>query len=110
MTHTGWDYLTAKYDGRIGTLLWQERYPSGGISMAEAIASDSEANVFVTGRTWNGTNYASFTLKSAAADGRTLWEKHYNSPTNTDNQAYALSCDVEDNVLIAGYFYNPTNS
>jgi hypothetical protein len=61
-----YDYLTIWYSAG-GAPLWTNRYsgPGSGSDQASAIAADTRGNVFVTGTSWNGTNYEFATIKYA---------------------------------------------
>jgi hypothetical protein len=58
------DYLTIWYSTS-GAPLWTNRYngPANGNDQASALAVDTAGNVFVTGNSWNGTNYEFATIK-----------------------------------------------
>jgi len=60
------DYITIWYSTS-GTPLWTNRYdgPEHVNDGANALAVDAAGNVFVTGRSWNGTNYEFATIKYA---------------------------------------------
>jgi hypothetical protein len=62
------DYATLAYSNS-GTLLWTKRYngPVNGIDEARAIAVDRSGNVFVTGYSWNGTNFDFVTIKYSSS-------------------------------------------
>ncbi len=110
----GWgtnDFFTVKYSGADGTLLWAKRYdgPGHGNDYPYALAVDVGGNVFVAGTSENGPpNYgsASCVIKYAAADGALLWEKRYNSPANTIDEARSVAVDGDGDVVVAGASYN----
>jgi hypothetical protein len=62
------DYVTIAYSS-VGVPLWTNRYngPAKGEDAAEAIAVDSSGNVFVTGHSWNGTNYDYVTIEYSSS-------------------------------------------
>src|SRR5262245_42248559 len=64
-----------------GVPLWTNRYPAG---VASAIAVDSTGNVFVTGTSWNGNDYATIKYSNT---GVPLWTNRYNGPGNSGDQA-----------------------
>jgi len=106
------DYYTAKYATANGALLWERRYngPANSRDEARAVAVDAGGNVVVAGYSNNRTNNDYYTAKYAAADGALLWEKRYNGPANTDDEAYGVALDGSGNVLVTGYSSNGTNN
>jgi len=62
------DYATVAYSNE-GVPLWTNRYdgPANRDDRAEAIAVDNSGNVFVTGWSWNGTNYDYVTIKYSSS-------------------------------------------
>lgn len=103
--------ITAKLSGVDGLLLWEKRYdgPGNGNDYPYALVVDVSGNVFVAGTSENGPpNYgsASCTIKYAAADGALLWEKRYNSPANTIDEARAVAVDGNGDVVVTGASYN----
>ena len=105
----GYDFYTAKYAAGSGVLLWDKRYngPSNGNDHARAVAVDGSGNVFVTGFS-SGSNGESdyYTAKYAAASGALLWEKRYNGPANSADEAQAIAVDGSGNVVVTGRSYN----
>ncbi|HWX18995.1 MAG TPA: SBBP repeat-containing protein [Candidatus Binatia bacterium] len=65
--NSNYDYVTIGYSSG-GVPLWTSRYngPGNGQDQAAAIAVDSRGSVFVTGSSWNGTNYDFATIKYVA--------------------------------------------
>src|SRR5580765_6926083 len=63
-TSSNYDYLTLGYASS-GAPLWTNSYdgPANGSDGARAIAVDNSGNVFVTGSSWDGTNYDFVTIK-----------------------------------------------
>ena len=99
------DFYTAKYAGSNGALQWERRFsPPMGRAAPDGIAVDASGNVVVTGSVWTGPSNRSdiYTVKYAAADGRTVWERQYNSPNNGYDEAVAVAMDGEGNVLVSG--------
>jgi uncharacterized delta-60 repeat protein len=101
------DYYTAKYAAADGALLWEKRYngPANSDDQPSAVALDGGGNVMVTGSSRNGPpNWDNdyYTAKYAAADGALLWEKRYNGPANSDDQASAVALDGSGNVVVTG--------
>ncbi len=72
--------------------------------LARAIAVDSCGNVYVTGYSWNGTNYDYVTIKYYS-NGDTAWVRRYNGPGNGDDYAYAIAVYGCDNIYVTGGSY-----
>jgi len=102
------DYLTVKYSAA-GLPLWTNRYngPGNDTDIANAVAVDSNGNVFVTGRVWNGGNDDYATVKYSRA-GVELWVRLYNGPANYYDEATSISVDSSGNVFVTGYSFSPS--
>jgi uncharacterized delta-60 repeat protein len=99
---TRYDYATIKYRPE-GRQLWVRRYngPRGN-DWAEAIATDSRGNVYVTGASArSGTGYDYLTIKYNT-EGRRLWVRRYNGRSNRHDYAQALALDSQSNVYVTG--------
>jgi hypothetical protein len=114
---TGWSagsntsyYATIKYSGA-GVPLWTQRYmgPWPGWNVALAVAVDGTNNVFVTGRSWNGSTLDYGTVAYSSA-GVPLWSNGYNGPGNGDDYATALAVDGNGNVVVTGSSYGAKSS
>ncbi|NQT25147.1 SBBP repeat-containing protein [candidate division KSB1 bacterium] len=99
-----YDYATVKFDQN-GNLLWVARYDGGNSAddWASAICTDLNGNVYVTG----GSGYA-FTSDPDYAtikydtNGNEVWVARYKGPDNSEDRAYAISVDENDNVYVTG--------
>jgi uncharacterized delta-60 repeat protein len=101
---TGYDYATVKYDPN-GTQLWVARYngPGNGTDVANAIAVDSDGNVYVTGYSYGGTTTTNdYATIKYSANGARLWVARYNGPGNGVDIPYALGLDAQHNVYVTG--------
>ncbi|MDF7812048.1 SBBP repeat-containing protein [Hymenobacter sp. YC55] len=110
--HVSYDYLTIKYSAE-GAKRWEARYSgsANGDEVAKAIAVDTAGNVYVTGSSYNGTNYDYATVKYDGASGQQLWAARYDGAANSDDLATSLAVDAAGNVLVTGASYNgPTTS
>jgi len=96
-------YLTIKYntDGR---LLWVRRYNGLGYDSdsAQAIALDSQGNVYVTGYSHGIGSRSDYATIKYSPDGEELWVRRYNGPGNSVDEAVAIALDVQGNVYVAG--------
>ncbi len=107
---TNFDYLTIKYSGA-GVAIWTNRYngPGNSDDYAEAMAVDTNDNVFVTGSSiGSGVGYDYATIKYSSA-GVPLWTNRYNGPLNRDDYANALAVDASGNVFVTGSSTASTN-
>lgn len=103
------DYLTVAYDSA-GTELWS-RVKNGSANsydQAYALAVDGSANVYVTGLSWNGSNYDYLTLAYDSA-GNELWARVKNGAANSSDIAWALAVDGSGNVYVTGNSFNGSN-
>jgi uncharacterized delta-60 repeat protein len=102
-TETNTDYVTLKYNNS-GTLLWTSMYdgPVSGNDAARAITADMAGNVYVTGYSpGNGTGKDYVTIKYNSL-GDSVWLKRYNGPLSTDDYAYTIALDINNNVYVSG--------
>jgi uncharacterized delta-60 repeat protein len=92
------DYYTIKYDAS-GNEKWAARYNGPDIynDTANALAVDSDENVYVTG----SSDGDCATIKYDAA-GNELWVARYNGPGSSYDEAYALTVDSDGNVYVTG--------
>jgi hypothetical protein len=101
-------YATIKYNSG-GDSLWVRIYegPGNGEDGARAIAVDDSDNIYVTGRSYGGseTNDDYATIKYYP-NGDTAWVIRYNSPANNSDAASAIAVDDSGNVYVTGTSYN----
>ena len=98
-----YDYYTIKYDPQ-GNEVWEQPiiYDNGDRDEAYGIAVDSEDNIIVTGRSFNGLNYDYLTIKYGP-DGNQLWPQPVIYDGEEDDGANSVAVDSQDNVMITGY-------
>ena len=98
-----YDIVTVKYSAG-GTALWTNRYPGIGPegNLPNAIATDRNGNVFVTGRTASTTYFDYVTLKYSSG-GVPLWTNLYAGPGNGVDEAKAVAVDGQGNTFVTGY-------
>ncbi len=102
--HGSFAYATVKYDST-GRERWIARY-SGfeyGDDYATAIAVDNMGKVYVTGRSWRGSNKDDFATIMYDSSGVEQWAAWYNGPESLDDGAVSISSDNAGNVYITGY-------
>jgi uncharacterized delta-60 repeat protein len=100
---TGFDYATIAYDAT-GTQLWVKRYdgPGHASDKANAIALDSDGNIYVTGQSV-GTNTYDFATVKYQPNGVQKWVARYNGPGNGYDVATAICADSGKGVYVTGY-------
>jgi hypothetical protein len=96
------DYLTIKYSAA-GVRLWTNIYNGTGnwVDHANAIAVDSNGNVFVTGESWNGIRYDYLTIVYSSS-GVPLWTRRYNDEQGNAGSGNAIKVDATGNVIVTG--------
>jgi uncharacterized delta-60 repeat protein len=103
---TSYDYATIKYNAS-GVQQWVARYngPGNDSDEATALAVDDAGNVYVTGRSGEGSSsfydYDFATIKYNAS-GVQQWVARYNGPRNLSDEANALAVDGSGNVYVTG--------
>jgi hypothetical protein len=96
-----YDYTTIKYDVD-GTERWIAHYP--GIShraWAEAIALDAEANIYVTGNSYDSTGNSDVVTVKYDSAGNQQWAERYAGPYGED-EAYVLALGSDNNSVFVG--------
>ncbi len=99
---TGPDYATIKYSSK-GRLLWVSSYNSPGnyIDKAEALAVDSQGNVYVAGESLRTEDWGSYDYVTVKYDagGRFLWVRRFDGSWN--NAVRGIAVDSQDKVCIS---------
>lgn len=105
------DYVVLKYDAS-GSLLWRTQYDRSGFKDdAAAMAIDGTGNVFVTGRSSNGTDDDFVTMKLDGSNGSHLWiPVKIFSGGGGDDRATAIALDNAGNPVITGRYRNPNSN
>jgi hypothetical protein len=102
-------YTTIKYN-QSGVQCWVKIY-YGEVyqpaNIANSIATDYDANVYVTGYSYfNGTGYDYTTIKYDSS-GVQQWIVHFAHLAN--DYAYRIAVDNSENVYVTGYIYGDTS-
>lgn len=102
------DYATIKYYPN-GDTAWVRRYngPGNEWDIGESITIDDSSNVYVTGRSYSGTETGhDYTTIKYLPHGDTAWIRRYNGPANNSDGATALVVDDSGNVYVTGYSWD----
>src|SRR5439155_9997109 len=98
---SNYGFTTIKYSPT-GEAFWTRSYNGpGNDGNATAIAVDRSGNVFVTGPSWNGSNYDFATIKYST-DGEPLWTRRYSGPANMDDVSLSIAVDSSGDVFVTG--------
>lgn len=97
------DYSTVKYAAN-GDTIWVRRYngPGNSVDVPNALAVDSNRNVYVTGYSVGIGTASDFCTIKYAPNGDTLWVRRYDGPGNYHDYANALAVDDSGNVYVTG--------
>jgi Secretion system C-terminal sorting domain/Beta-propeller repeat len=103
-TNQSSDIVTIKY-GSSGDTLWVRRYngQSDNWDVGRALTVDVEGNVYVTGETYSDSTYFDYVTIKYNTAGIQQWVVHYDSPSNNDDGAVALTVDEFGNVYVTGH-------
>lgn len=100
------DYATIKYNSN-GVQQWIAIYngTGNGYDQPVGIALDGSGNVYITGFSFNGSNYDFATIKYDN-NGNQQWVSIYDGPTHNDDKPIGLKVDGSGNVYVAGATFN----
>jgi uncharacterized delta-60 repeat protein len=96
------DYATLKYNPA-GVLMWVQRYNTGAIDVANAIAVDNSGNVYVTGYAVGTSTTWDYTTIKYSSDGVQQWVRFYNGPGNGTDVGMKVKTDISGNVYVTGW-------
>ena len=100
-----YNYLTVKYSSD-GTPLWINRYGlGGGGDGANAVATDGNNDVIVTGAAANLSGYSDCVTVKYSSNGAPLWTNRYNGPANWADAGIAVAVDASNDVIVTGLSY-----
>lgn len=103
------DIYVIKYsaDGTPSVPLWAATpYNGGGDDQPANVAYDPFGDIFVVGKTWNGSNYDYFVAKYHGGNGSLAWggaPKLYDGAGHSTDYATALAVDAAGNLYVTGY-------
>jgi uncharacterized delta-60 repeat protein len=96
--------ITIKYNPD-GEQLWIARFEGTVISCANAIAVDSNNNVYITGYCYNSGTGDDYLTVKYNSDGVELWNAILNGIGNNSDRAIAIATDKNNNIYVTGYCY-----
>jgi len=96
------DHATIKYYPN-GDTVWVRRDngPLLDYEWKNSMTVDNYDNVYVAGKSWNGSNYDYVTIKYYP-NGDTAWVRRYNGTGNADDIAHNIVVDNYSNVYVTG--------
>ena len=83
---------------------WVQRYngPGNGDDGANAIAVDTNGNVYVTGSSTAANGFSDYTSIKYSSAGVPLWTNLYNGPADFLDEALAVAVDSSGDVIVTG--------
>jgi len=89
----------------LGATTWTRQFGTNADDTAYGVAADAAGNIIITGHTYGsleGVNAGSTDVfvRKYDARGNTLWTRQFG--TNGDDNAYGVTTDAADNIIITG--------
>jgi uncharacterized delta-60 repeat protein len=106
------DSIAIKYEGSVGTQVWERRYagPDGKADQHFAVDIDDNGNAVVTGYSTNTDNTSDiYTAKLASATGIPMWEDRFNGAAGKSDSGRAIAADPSGRAWVAGYQSNASS-
>ncbi len=107
------DIFLVRYDTE-GIFSWARHIGSPKTDFVNAMCTDPEGNMIITGHYYDSISFGDTMLYAAAASdiflakynvsGELQWLKQASG--SSSDQSYSLSCDDEGNILFTGSYYN----
>jgi len=111
-TSGGYDMLTAKFSGKTGRRIWEQRYdgPTSQYDKGIDVAVDQQGNVVVVGQSiGTGNNYDYYTAKYSGVDGTLLWQQRFDGGYSNGDYPIDLVLDAQGNAIVTGWSYDNNN-
>jgi hypothetical protein len=101
--------LVAKYSV-VGEVVWEVEKSGFQLHMPYInedlhMGVDAVGNVIVAGIVGNGFYYDYWVGKFASSDGHLLWERTYNGPASTEDQAWAMVVGKGGEIFVTGFAF-----
>ena len=106
---TGWDYLTIKYSPE-GLPLWTNIFngSANGNDSANAVALDTNGNVYVTGNFTRGAGDFDWATIKYSSMGLPIWTNTFQGKANDLDAPLRLAVDSNSNIYVTGYSHDST--
>jgi len=102
---TGLDYVTIKYNGSTGAILWSSVFngAGNGDDIATKIAIKNN-RAYVTGKGYytSPTNADYVTIKYNGSTGDSIWVKNYDGAGNANDSATSIKISSDTSVFVTG--------
>lgn len=95
------DIFIAKYDAN-GDTCWAVKAGGTGNDEAYGIATDSNGNVYVTGRVFNGNSFFDVFIAKYSSAGQVQWET--SAGGSEYDEGTGITIDGSDNIVVTGRF------
>jgi len=97
------DYATIKYSS-MGVPMWTNRYdgPGNDSDIPNAIAVDTNGNVFVTGASYGANSVYDYATISYSSAGVPLWTNRFDGAGNSYDHAVAIAVGSNGKVFVSG--------
>ncbi|NOQ70808.1 MAG: T9SS type A sorting domain-containing protein [Crocinitomix sp.] len=108
------DYMTVKFSGSTGAVVWKELYPGNAeaFDVVNAVVVDGSDNVFVTGRSKSVETSEDYYTIAYNSAGTELWSDRYSTEGLEYDEATDIRVSDDDAyVYVTGYSFNgPSNN
>ena len=101
------DFVTLKYNPQ-GDLLWSNYFNGVGnnLDFCNAMIIDDSMNVYLTGRSQNGTTFHDVLIIKYKPNGDTAWIRYYDDGIGELDEAFSITLDENANIYLTGRTFN----